>query len=88
PSAWGDFIASATGGASCLGPLAGLETQKALYGATVAHLADPKMTTVVLVSRAEGAALREAERTRGELADLGVTNQRLALNGVFTAPRG
>ncbi|MBK1665238.1 arsenical pump-driving ATPase [Rhodospirillum rubrum] len=88
PSAWGDFIASATGGASCLGPLAGLETQKALYGATVAHLADPKMTTVVLVSRAEGAALREAERTRGELADLGVTNQRLALNGVFAAPRG
>jgi len=43
------------------------------------------MTTVVLVSRPERAALREAERTRGELAELGVSNLRLALNGVFVA---
>ncbi|EME70972.1 oxyanion-translocating ATPase [Paramagnetospirillum caucaseum] len=85
PSAWTDFIASATGGASCLGPLAGLETQKALYAATVAQLADPATTTVVLVARPETAALREAERTRRELAELGVGNLRLALNGVFTA---
>ena len=31
PSAWSGFIASSTGGASCLGPLAGLEKKKALY---------------------------------------------------------
>ena len=85
PSAWSEFIASSTGGGSCLGPLAGLEQQKDLYAATVAHLADPAMTTVVLVSRPERPALREAERTRGELAELGVTNLRLALNGVFVA---
>ena len=85
PSAWSEFIASSTGGGSCLGPLAGLEQQKDLYAATVAHLADPAMTTVVLVSRPERAALREAERTRGELAELGVSNLRLALNGVFAA---
>lgn len=85
PSAWSEFIASSTGGGSCLGPLAGLEQQKELYAATVAHLADPAMTTVVLVSRPERAALREAERTRGELAELGVSNLRLALNGVFVA---
>lgn len=85
PSAWSEFIASSTGGGSCLGPLAGLEQQKELYAATVAHLADPAMTTVVLVSRPEHAALREAERTRGELAELGVSNLRLALNGVFVA---
>ncbi|BAE50637.1 arsenical pump-driving ATPase [Paramagnetospirillum magneticum] len=85
PSAWTEFIASSTGGASCLGPLAGLEKQKALYAATVAQLADPKATTLVLVSRPERSALREAERTRGELAELGVSNLRLALNGVFTA---
>ena len=84
PSAWSEFIASSTGG-SCLGPLAGLEKQKDLYAATVAHLADPAMTTVVLVSRPERSALREAERTREELAELGVTNLRLALNGVFAA---
>ncbi|HLO76788.1 MAG TPA: TRC40/GET3/ArsA family transport-energizing ATPase, partial [Magnetospirillum sp.] len=88
PSAWSEFIASSTGGASCLGPLAGLERQKALYAATVAQLSDPAATSVVLVSRPEGSALREAERTRLELADLGVTNLRLALNGVFIAASG
>lgn len=85
PSAWSGFIASSTGGASCLGPLAGLDAQRALYAATVAHLADPAMTTVVLVARPDHPALREAERTRGELADLGVRNLHLAVNGVFAA---
>ncbi len=85
PSAWSGFIASSTGGASCLGPLAGLDAQRALYAATVAHLADPAMTTVVLVARPDRPALREAERTRGELADLGVRNLHLAVNGVFAA---
>ena len=83
PSAWSEFIADSTGGASCLGPLAGLEKQKALYAATVQRLSDPAQTTVVLVSRPDTAALREAERTRIELAELGVSNLRLALNGVF-----
>ncbi len=85
PSAWNEFIDSSTGGASCLGPLAGLEKQKALYAASVARLADPAETTVILVSRPEAASLREAERTRGELCELGVVNLNLAVNGVFTA---
>ncbi|CAA7627519.1 arsenical pump-driving ATPase [Magnetospirillum sp. SS-4] len=85
PSAWTDFIASSTGGASCLGPLAGLEKQKALYAATVARLSDPAATTIVLVARPEASALREAERTRAELAELGIGNLRLALNGMFSA---
>ena len=84
PSAWSEFIADSTGGASCLGPLAGLEKQKVLYAATVQRLSDPAQTTVVLVSRPDAAALREAERTRIELAELGVSNLRLALNGVLT----
>ncbi len=83
PSAWSEFIADSNGGASCLGPLAGLEKQKALYAATVQRLADPLQTTVILVSRPDVAALREAERTRGELVELGITNQCLALNGVL-----
>ena len=85
PSAWSGFMESSAGGASCLGPLAGLEKQKALYGATVARLSDPALTSFILVSRPEFAALREAERTRGELGSLGVKNLYLALNGVFTA---
>jgi arsenite-transporting ATPase len=39
----------------------------------------------VLVSRAQKAALAEAERTSGELAAIGVRNQRLILNGLFKA---
>lgn len=84
PSAWSGFIASSTGGASCLGPLAGLEKQKALYAATVERLASPTETTVILVARPDAASLREADRTREELADLGVTNLTLVINGLFS----
>lgn len=85
PSAWSGYIDSSHGGASCLGPLAGLEKQKALYAATVERLSDPARTRVVLVARADAAALREAERTRHELAELGVANLQLAINGLFYA---
>lgn len=85
PSAWDEFIASSAGGASCLGPLAGLEKQKALYAATVERLSDPEETTVILVSRPETSSFREAERTRAELAELGLINIRLAINGLFKA---
>ncbi len=85
PTAWSGFISSSAGGASCLGPLAGLENQKALYAATVTRLTDSTLTSVILVSRPDTAALREAERTRVELAALGVRNLFLALNGVFVA---
>jgi arsenite-transporting ATPase len=85
PSAWSGYIDTNQGGASCLGPLAGLEKQKALYAATVSRLSDPAATRVMLVARADPAALREAERTRHELAELGISNIRLAVNGLFTA---
>jgi arsenite-transporting ATPase len=85
PAAWDGFLGTSTTGASCLGPLAGLGDRRELYRATVAALADTAATTLVLVSRAETTALREAERCAGELAGLGVRNQYLVLNGVFTA---
>jgi arsenite-transporting ATPase len=85
PSAWTGFVQESAFGTSCLGPLAGLEKQRALYEATVTALADPATTTVVLVSRPEATALGEAARTSGELAMLGVRNQRLVVNAVFEA---
>lgn len=87
PSAWSEFIASSDSGTSCLGPLAGLEKQKALYAATVERLCDPGSTAVILVSRPDASALREAERTRHELVELGVSNLLLAINGLFSADR-
>jgi arsenite-transporting ATPase len=85
PSAWTGFIESNTGGTSCLGPLAGLKEQQVLYKNTLIALSDSSRTTVVLVSRPEKSALKEAERTRNELAMLGIVNQQLILNGIFKA---
>lgn len=85
PGAWTGFLANSTTGNSCLGPLAGLEKQRAVYESAVASLADGARTTLVLVSRAQKAALTEAERTSKELAAIGVCNQRLILNGLFQA---
>jgi arsenite-transporting ATPase len=85
PAAWTGFIDTNTTGTSCLGPLAGLRGQLELYRASLAALMDAGVTTVMLVSRPEASALREAARTSGELAALGVTHQRLMINGVFTA---
>lgn len=87
PHAWSSFIETSTTGTSCLGPLAGLKDQQKLYTASVQALADPERTTLVLVSRLEASALREAERSSAELRDLGVSNQCLVLNGVFHAAR-
>ena len=83
PAAWTGFLESNAGGTSCLGPLAGLKAQQAVYDASRRALVDADRTALVLVSRPEEAALREAERTRAELAALGVRRQELVLNGLF-----
>lgn len=88
PSAWSGFMESNTTGTSCLGPLAGLQTQQTLYQDTVRALSDPAITTLVMVTRAEATAFREAARTSGELKALGVNNQHLVINAVFQANGG
>lgn len=85
PAAWTGFLETNVGGTSCLGPLAGLQAQQALYDACRAALIDGKSTAVVLVTRAEHSALKEAERTRGELAAQGIHPQELVINGIFRA---
>ena len=81
PSAWTGFLDTNTSGASCLGPLAGLEKQRQQYAAAVDTLANGALTTLVLVSRPQRASFEEAARTSGELAQLGIMNQRLVING-------
>lgn len=83
PSAWSNFISESTHGASCLGQLSGLESKKAIYKKAVETLVDRQMTTLVLVTRPEEAPLKEAQRASVELADLGVKNQVLVINGVL-----
>ena len=88
PGAWSDFLVEGKGDASCLGPLAGLEKQRAQYHAAVEALSDPVRTRLVLVARAQQATLREAARTHEELAAIGLKQQYLVINGVPARARG
>ncbi|PKM37783.1 MAG: arsenical pump-driving ATPase [Gammaproteobacteria bacterium HGW-Gammaproteobacteria-10] len=83
PGAWGSFIENNPEGASCLGPLAGLEKQRQRYQQAVAALSDPARTRLVLVARAQSSTLQEVARTSGELADTGLSNQYLVINGLM-----
>ncbi|MFN4165016.1 MAG: arsenical pump-driving ATPase [Ferrovibrio sp.] len=85
PKAWTGFLKDNDRGASCLGPHSGLKMQEARFQAALAALGDPSRTTIVLVTRPDRSAIREAARTSAELHALGLDNQRLAINGVFTA---
>lgn len=82
PGAWSGFLETG-GDASCLGPLAGLEKQRARYASAVESLSDPSRTRLVLVARPRTSSLAEAARTAQELAEIGVTNQYLAINGLM-----
>lgn len=83
PGAWNSFLEAGKGDASCLGPLAGLEKQRAQYKAAVAALADPRRTRLILVARPQKATLAEVARTHEELAGIGLSEQYLVINGIL-----
>ena len=85
PRVWTGFLQSTTQGASCLGPHSGLKMQETRFAAAVEALGDGKRTTIVLVTRPDRAALREVDRSAGELEALGLKNQHLVVNAVFEA---
>ena len=86
PGAWSSFLEEGKGDASCLGPLAGLEKQRAQYAEAVAALSDVAKTRLILVARAQQSTLREAARTHDELLAIGIKNQFLVINGLFPEP--
>ncbi len=83
PGAWSGFLDEGKGDASCLGPLAGLEKQRAQYRQAVEALADPLRTRLILVARAQQSTLREVARTHEELAKIGLSQQYLVINGAL-----
>lgn len=83
PGAWSSFIDSNPEGASCLGPMAGLEKQREQYAHAVEALSDPKRTRLVLVARLQKSTLQEVARTHLELDAIGLKNQYLVINGVL-----
>ena len=88
PAAWQGYLESNSGGASCLGPMSGLQGQQAQFADTVANLTDAALTRLVLVARPDQPSLLEAARTSLELARLGVASQHLVVNGVLVGEAG
>lgn len=85
PKAWTGFLKENDRGASCLGPHSGLKMEETRFQAALAALSDDRRTTIVIVTRPDRGAIREAARTSAELRALGLGNQHLAINGVFAA---
>ncbi len=83
PSAWDNFISDSTHGASCLGQFSGLEDKKEVYKQAVKTLSSKELTTLILVTRPEITPLKEAARASMELAEIGVLNQALIVNGLI-----
>ncbi len=85
PKAWTGFLKDNDRGASCLGPHSGLKMQEDRFRKALQALGDSKRTTIILVTRADHGAIREAARTSSELDALNLSNQLLVVNGRFHA---
>ena len=85
PAAWSSFTDENPDGASCLGPTSALKSGKERYHIVVDRLRNAALSTFYIVARADKASLKEASRTSKELNELGMSNQRLYINGVFKA---
>lgn len=85
PGSWTSYLDNGKGDASCLGPMSGLEKNRATYRAAVEALTDSTRTRLVLVARAQQSTLREVARTLDELAELDIHATNLVVNGVLPA---
>lgn len=85
PGSWTSYLDNGKGDASCLGPMSGLEKNRATYRAAVQALTDPTRTRLVLIARAQQSTLREVARTLEELAELDIHATNLVVNGQLSA---
>lgn len=85
PAAWSVHIeGSARGsGQTCIGPVDQLQTSKEQYDEAMQRLRDGEDTVFVFVSQPERTAVQETLRASRELEALGISNQRLYINGVI-----
>lgn len=86
PNAWNEFLHNTKEGTTSGGLLAGLDKRKEIYKQTVEVLGNPTFTSLVLVTRPDDAPLKEAARASQELADIGIHNQILIVNGYLHSP--
>ena len=87
PAAWSAHITdSAQGsGQTCLGPVDQLRTSKEQYDTALALLKNPDVTTFILVTQPDRAAVAETLRAAQELQELGIEAPRVVVNGMIPA---
>lgn len=83
PGSWTSYLDDGKGDASCLGPMSGLEKNRATYAAAITALTDPQVTRLVLVARAQASTLTEVSRTYDALAALGIRATHLVINAAL-----
>lgn len=85
PVDWSKHIeeSAAGGGNTCIGPVASIQENKKKYDEATRLLADPSRTEFVFVLQPEETSIYETKRSLAELADIGVKNSRLIVNGVL-----
>jgi arsenite-transporting ATPase len=79
PSGWNEELEG--GGATCIGPAASLQDQKATYETAIETLEDDDRTSFVFVGQPDEAAITEIERSSTDLAELGVSTDLVVVNG-------
>lgn len=84
PAAWDNFLDNNPNGATCIGPSSALMSSRERYNKVIECLKDAGQTSFYLVARPDRASLKEAARTSAELRGLGLANQKLMINGIFS----
>jgi len=78
PSGWNAELEE--GGATCIGPAASMEDQKAQYENAMETLEGDR-SSFVFVGKPEESAIDEIKRSAGELSELGIDTDLLVVNG-------
>ncbi|MDZ7795283.1 MAG: TRC40/GET3/ArsA family transport-energizing ATPase [Spirochaetia bacterium] len=85
PVDWSTHIEeSAKGtGNTCIGPVASIQENKVKYDEATRLLADPERTEFTFVLLPEETSIYETKRSSAELAEIGIKNTRLIVNGIL-----
>ncbi len=85
PVDWSKHIEESTQGSgnTCIGPVASIQENKVKYDEATRLLGDPERTEFTFVLQPEATSIYETKRSSAELAEIGVKNTRLIVNGVL-----
>lgn len=86
PVDWSKHIEESAKGSgnTCIGPVASIQENKAKYDEATRLLGDPVRTEFIFVLQPEETSIYETHRSSRELAEIGVKNIRLIVNGILS----